>query len=77
MQVEQRTNTGRIDITIRTNSRIYIMELKFNGSAQEALEQIKSRGYADSFTLDDLPVTKVGINFSLEGKKNITDWVIE
>ena len=77
MQVEQRTNTGRIDITIRTNSRIYIMELKFNGSAQEALEQIKSRGYADSFALDDLPVTKVGINFSLEGKKNITDWVIE
>lgn len=29
------------------------------------------------FALDDLPVTKVGINFSLEGKKNITDWVIE
>ncbi len=57
--------------------RVGLFRNLFNGSAQEALEQIKSRGYADSFALDDLPVTKVGINFSLEGKKNITDWVIE
>ena len=57
--------------------RVGLFRNLFNGSAQEALEQIKSRGYADSFALDDLPVTKVGINFSLDGKKNITDWVIE
>ena len=78
MEVEQRTHTGRIDITIRTKSRIYIMELKFNGSAKEALEQIKSRGYSDRFSLEGLPVTKIGINFSVDGKSNnITEWVIE
>ena len=78
MEVEQRTHTGRIDITIRTKSRIYIMELKFNGSAKEALEQIKSRGYSDRFSLEGLPVTKVGINFSVDEKSNnITEWVIE
>ena len=78
MEVEQRTHTGRIDITIRTKSRIYIMELKFNGSAKEALEQIKSRGYSDRFLLEGLPVTKIGINFSIDGKSNnITEWVIE
>ena len=76
MEVEQRTHTGRIDITIRTKSRIYIMELKFNGSAKEALEQIKSRGYSDRFLLEGLPVTKIGINFSIDGN-NITEWVIE
>lgn len=78
MEVEQHTHKGRIDITIYTQRRIYILELKFNGSAKEALEQIKSRGYADSFKLDGKPVTMVGINFSLDkDKKNITDWVIE
>ena len=78
IQVEQRTHTGRIDITMRTKSRIYIMELKFNGSAKDALEQIKRRGYADCFALDGLPVTKVGINFSVDEKnKNITEWMIE
>ena len=78
MEVEQHTHKGRIDITIYTQRRIYILELKFNGSAKEAVEQIKSRGYADCFKLDGRPVTMVGINFSLDkDKKNITDWVIE
>ena len=78
MEVEQHTHKGRIDITIHTQRRIYILELKFNGSAKEAVEQIKSRGYADSFKLDGRPVTMVGINFSLDkDKKNITEWVIE
>ena len=78
MQVEQHTHTGRIDITIRTKSRIYIMELKFNASAEEALQQIKARGYAETFTMEGKPVTKVGVNFSLDKeKKNITEWMIE
>ena len=54
------------------------MELKFNGSAHEALGQINRNAYADRFTLDGLPVTKVGISFSLDrDKKNITDWIME
>lgn len=77
MEVEQHTRTGRIDITIRTKSHIYVMELKFNGSAAEALDQIKANGYALRFTLDTLPVTLVGINFSMENKVTDIDWVIE
>ena len=77
MEVEQHTRTGRIDITIRTKSHIYVMELKFNGSAAKALDQIKANGYALRFTLDTLPVTLVGINFSMENKVTDLDWVIE
>ncbi len=77
MDVEQHTHTGRIDITIRTKSRIYVMELKFNGSPAEALNQIKTNGYASRFVLDTLPVTLVGINFSIEDKKTDIEWVIE
>ena len=40
IMVEQHTAKGRIDITLETASTIYVMELKFNKSAQEALKQI-------------------------------------
>ncbi len=77
MQVEQHTHTRRIDITIRTKSRIYVMELKLNGSAEEAIKQIKTGSYANRFALDTLPVTLVGINFNVENKKTDIDWIIE
>ena len=65
---------------------IYVMELKYNDTAEVALAQIESKGYADKYALDGRPVTKVGIAFSSkerrsaegrllpEGRKNITDW---
>ena len=41
--VEQHTEKGRIEITLETASTIYVMELKFNKSAQEALDQINAK----------------------------------
>ena len=41
--VEQHTAKGRIDITMETADTIYVMELKFNKSAQEALDQINDK----------------------------------
>ena len=38
--VEQRTAKGRTDITIETKSHIFILELKFDKTAEEALAQI-------------------------------------
>ena len=38
-----------------------------------ALDQIDRKGYADKYTMDGRPVTKVGIVFSSE-ERNITDW---
>ena len=37
--MEQRTAKGRIDIVLETKTRIYIMELKFDKTAEEALAQ--------------------------------------
>ena len=55
---------------------IYVMELKYNDTAEAALEQINRKGYADKYALDGRPVTKVGIAFSSE-ERNITDWSSE
>lgn len=77
IQVEQRTAKGHTDITLETRDRIYIMELKFDKSAQEALEQIKKSDYARAFVLKEKPVTLVGINFNVKEERNFTDWIIE
>ena len=74
--VEQRTSKGRIDITLETQTTIYVMELKINGSVEEALAQIESRHYADAFKLQDKPVVKVGMNFSLKDGVNTLEWAI-
>ena len=52
------------------------MELKINGTAQEALEQIDSKDYAVPYQDTGLPVVKIGIAFSKE-TRTVSDWVIE
>ena len=75
--VEQRTAKGRIDITLETSSAIYVMELKFGKSAQEALGQINAKRYADKFKLSGKRIVKVGLNFAVKDEVNTLEWVIE
>ncbi len=55
---------------------IYVIETKCNGSAQNALNQINERGYADAFKTDGRPIVKLGLNFS-EEKRIIDDFAVE
>ena len=77
IQVEQHTAKGRIDITLVTQTTVYVMELKLNGSVAEALAQIESRHYADAFKMQDKPVIKVGLNFSLKDGVNTLEWQVD
>ena len=74
--VEQRTAKGRTDITLETHDHVFIMELKFDKTADEALEQIEAKRYADAFALSGKKVVKVGIAFSVKDERNITEWII-
>ncbi len=76
IQVEQHTAKGRIDITLETANTIYIMELKLNGSVDEALAQIEAKHYADAFKMKEKPVVKVGMNFSLKDGVNTLEWQV-
>lgn len=58
-----------------TPQRLYIVELKLDGSPLQALEQIEAKGCSDRFALCPLPVVKVGINFSAK-ERNIDSWII-
>ena len=75
--VEQRTAKGRTDITMETQDTIYVMELKFNKTAQEALDQINAKHYADAFALKEKAIVKVGINYTVTEEMSTLDWVTE
>ena len=74
--VESHTAKGRIDITMETADTIYVMELKFNKSADEALAQIEAKHYADAFKMSGKKVVKIGLNFSVKEEVNCLEWKI-
>lgn len=75
-QAEYHTSEGRIDMVIKTQDYIYVMEFKLDGTAEEALQQINSRNYALPFANDNRKIVKVGVNFS-NVMRNIERWVTE
>ena len=51
------------------------MELKFNKTAQEALDQISAKRYAQAFAMKGKDVVKVGMNFAVKDEVNTLEWV--
>ena len=76
IRVEEESAHGRADIVITLPSAVYVMELKFDGSADDALRQIGDKGYLIPYTADGRRLVKVGVNYSSE-ERTITDWKIE
>ena len=66
VHAEEQTADGRMDIALKMQDAIYILELKFNKSAQEATEQILDKDYAVRFAADPRPVFAVGLNVSAD-----------
>lgn len=65
---EVATHLGRADLVVDLPKSIYIIELKFNKSAQEALEQIKDKKYYKKYAKSRKQITLVGINFTSKTK---------
>ena len=76
VDIEVRTPRGRVDVVLRTKTTLYVMELKLDKTADEAMEQINLKNYPERFALCGLPVVKVAINFDSE-RCTIGDWMIE
>ena len=70
-----RTAKGRLDVVVKTEGHIYVMEVKLDRPAREAIEQIGTKNYLLPYTLDGRQLTKIGISFSTE-ERNVTEWVI-
>lgn len=76
VDVEVHTADGRVDLVMRTSYALYLIELKINKSADKAMEQIELKQYDKRFSQTNLPIIKVGIDFSTK-KHTLTGWVID
>ena len=75
IEAEHQTSNGRIDLVLKTDKYIYVMELKYDGTAEEALRQIDDKGYALPWQSDGRTVIKVGANFS-SSLRRLDGWII-
>ena len=68
--VEDCTNVGRIDMTLKFNSQVYIFEFKVVELAPEgnALQQSKDKNYADKYRALKQPIHLVGVEFSKDSR---------
>ena len=66
---------GRIDMVVLMPDTTYVFELKKDGTAQQALEQIDDRGYSLKYQTDGRNVVKVGALFDAE-KRTLKEWVV-
>ena len=74
VEAEDKTSQGRADIAITVRSGlVYIIELKLDRSAEEALKQIKEKKYYEKYAKDGAVIHLLGINFS-SAERNITEW---
>ena len=75
VDLEVRTATGRVDMVLKMPDKVYILELKFNKSAEEALRQIEVKNYPVRFQQYGLPIVKVGVNFD-GTTRTLSEWII-
>lgn len=76
VDAEYHTSEGSIDIVIKTDRYIYIIELKINGTATDAMNQINDRSYATPFSTDSRRLIKLGIGFA-QKTHTVDSYIIE
>ena len=76
VQAEYKTSRGRIDLLIATDKYVYVIEIKLDGSAEDALKKINDKEYSLPFEAGSRQVIKIGANVSRE-KRNLENWIVE
>ncbi|PWR00616.1 ATP-binding protein [Leucothrix pacifica] len=76
--VEDSTNHGRLDMTLKFNDQVYLFEFKVVELVPDgkALQQIKDKQYADKYRGLNQPVYMIGVEFSKESR-NIVGFEVE
>ena len=78
VETEVHSAKGRADCIVQTAASVYIFEFKLssNGSAEDALNQIKKNGYAERYKADSKKIVLIGSSFD-EETRTIKDWKTE
>jgi len=67
---------GRMDMAVEFKDKVFIIELKCNQSAEQALRQIHEKRYHEKYVQSGRRIYLLGINFNTK-EKAITDWRLE
>jgi hypothetical protein len=76
MRAEETTLLGRSDIVLETKNDVYVVELKKDKTAKEALEQVKEMGYHQKYVNGKKTIHIIGMNCVSE-KRQINEWAEE
>jgi hypothetical protein len=76
VQTEVHNARGRCDILVQTPTHIYVIELKLDGSAKKAIEQVLKKDYLKPYATDKRKKVAIGINFSSKDRM-VKDYVVE
>jgi len=77
MIAEDTTNKGRIDLALKLQNYIYILEFKVDRKENEpkALQQIKDKNYADKYKSENKEIWLVGVEFdSVSRGVSVAEW---
>ena len=66
---EDRQSQGRADLVAETDERVFVFELKVDGTAQEALAQIRQNGYAEPYRHGGKEVHLIGLSFDRQSRR--------
>lgn len=68
---------GRIDLIAENDLYVYVMELKMddNGGINAAVNQMKSRHYADIYAASEKKIISIALEFSKESR-GLKEWLV-
>ena len=75
VQTEVHCSTGRSDCIVQTADAVYIFEFKLtgNGTAEDAIDQIRKQNYAAQYRAEGKKIVLIGAGFN-EKKRTIAEW---
>ena len=76
IRVEEDSAIGRADAVVYMPDAVYVFELKFDGSAEDAIKQIDEKGYLIPYSADGKRLVKIGVNYDSD-QRTIVDWIVK
>ena len=76
MRVEEDSAIGRADAVVYMPDAVFVFELKYDGSAEDAIRQIDEKGYLIPYSADGKRLNKIGVNYD-SNQRTIGDWIIK
>ena len=78
VQTEVHCITGRVDCVVQTVDAVYIFEFKLtgNGTAEDAINQIREKKYAAKYKAEGKKIVLIGASFD-EETRTIKEWAAD